>query len=190
MTIKTIGPTELDAIREYEGAWMEENAALFPREVRFLAVDEAPDLPRWVWADESLRNEAEAAIACWNRLRPGTFEMSYGPDASGADVAIVPTSTRTFVDFSTAWPRVAVYCGHDLDFWLPHELGHALGLADHVLPGMDTSGYIRPVEASEAYRGVMSYQASHEQWFGDDDVRMMREVFPLPHRVALAQVAT
>ena len=190
MTIETIGPSELNAVREYEGAWMEENAALFAAPVRFLAVDDAPALPRWVWADASLRAEAEAAIACWNRLRPGTFEMSYGPDARGADVAIVPTSTRTFVDFSTAWPLAVVYCGHDLDFWLPHELGHALGLADHVPPGMDTSGYVRPAEASEAYRGVMSYQASLEQWFGDDDARLMRAVFPLPHRVTLAQVAT
>lgn len=158
--------------------------------MRYLAVDEAPDLPRRVWAEDTLRAQAEAAIACWNALRPGTFELVPALDGFEAEVAVVSTVTRTFVDFTTAWPLAVVYCGADLDFWLPHELGHALGLADHVLPGMNTTGYVRPVEASEAYRGVMSYQASREQWFGPDDVRMMREVFPLPHRVTLAEVAT
>ena len=158
--------------------------------MRYLAVDEAPDLPRRVWAEDGLREQAAEAIACWNALRPGTFELVPALDGLEAQVAIVRTSTRTFVDFSTAWPLAVVYCGADLGPWLPHELGHALGLADHVLPGMDTSGYVRPVEASEAYRGVMSYQASREQWFGEDDVRMMREVFPLPHRVTVPGVAT
>lgn len=145
--------------------------------MRYLAVDAAPALPRTVWAPGWLAGEVARAMDLWNRLRPGTFAWAEGH----ADVLVAETTGRTWVDFASAWPNVTVHCGPDLGFWMPHELGHALGLADHILPGMDATGYVRPVEASAAYRGVMSYQATRDDWFGPDDVALMRAVFPFEH---------
>lgn len=158
--------------------------------MRYLAVDAAPTLPRRVRATPELHAATEAAIAKWNAIRPGTFELA--PWHAPAAVDVVPSMTRTWVSFVEPWPRAVVLCGPDLADWLPHEMGHALGLADHVPPEMVEPGHVNPVIADDSnpYWGVMRYWTRLDQWFGPDDVAMMREVFPLAQRVVLPGVAS
>lgn len=144
----------------------------------YLAAPITYTLPRHVYAEPQWREDTEEAIAEWNALRSGLFVMSDDPNA---EVKVVTAPGRTWVQMPLNSPQSTVYVGNDviISYWLAHELGHTLNLADHIFPDTDPTGYINPQSTEDGYRGVMSYAAMRSQWFGDDDVKMLIEVFPL-----------
>lgn len=118
-----------------------------------------------------------AALAEWNALRPGAFV-----EVSGAATVSVVSSTRTWVDMPCGKTTSTVYAGSDvnLSYWMAHELGHSLRLADHVPVGSNPAGYRNPRFCPDSgYVGIMSYCTPRAQWWGEDDRRMMREAFPV-----------
>ena len=154
----------------------------------YLAAPVTFTLPRHVWAEPSLREQTARAIAEWDACRSGVFVLT---DDSDAEVKVVSTPGRTWVAMPLNGPASTVYVGNDgtdIDFWLAHELGHTLNLADHVFPGTDLTGYVNAQSTEDGYRGVMSYAATRDQWFGPDDVLMLASVFPLAYRVVIPEV--
>ena len=147
----------------------------------YLAAPITFTLPRHVYADPSLRDATAKAIAEWDACRSGLFVLTDDPNA---EVRVVPTDGRTWVQRPLTGPQSTVYVGSDVDpaYWLAHELGHTLNLADHVWPDTDPTGYVNPQSTEDGYRGIMSYAAERGQWLGAEDFAMLREVFPLVKR--------
>lgn len=117
-----------------------------------------------------------AAMAEWNAVRPGTFVEA----SSNADVEVV-ASARTWVKMPCGTTKSTVYVGNDvnLSYWMAHELGHTLRLADHIPATQNTSGYINPKICPAGYVGVMSYCTPRSGWWGAGDVAMLDAAFPL-----------
>ena len=136
-------------------------------------------LPRRVYVEVgSLRPLVAAACERWNAIRPGLFLVVDEP-AAPVHVVLGP---RTWVLMPLASAESVVHwSGVEDPRWMAHELGHTLGLGDHVWPGRDLTGY-QSAQVDEAadetrYRGVMSYLDSMTAWFGDDDRRMVNHHF-------------
>lgn len=140
-----------------------------PRTIYYLNI---PDPTREIIAD---------AIVAWNTIYP-CFTTVLTPDA---DVTF-QFAERTWVKMpSTTDPKSVVYLGQDvsLTYWLEHELGHTLGLADHIRDGSSPTGYINPALCpSNPYAGVMSYCSSRENWLTREDQLMLKRLFPLRRR--------
>jgi hypothetical protein len=124
-----------------------------------------------------------AAFERWNAL----FRRYHGLDifapATGewweADVLITAAgwnSTWVHTPCSTGFEqrgnnKAIVFIGSN-DSWrnrqmLAHELGHALGFADHGAPADHTTDYARYMPCTTRYIGVMSYCAGPQSWFLD-----------------------
>lgn len=152
-------------------------------------------LPRRVYCEEPvLRALVEEAIGRWNAIAPGLFLLV---DEPAAPVHVV-RGERTWVLMPVNTAESIVHWGGEMPgYWMAHELGHTLGLGDHVWPNFDTGGrtYIgaqvdEPGDTGR-YRGVMSYLDEHAVWFGQDDRRMLAEHFGGPvNGVALPMVAS
>lgn len=149
-------------------------------------------LPRRVYAeDPDLRPLVLAACARWNAIRPGLFLVV---DEPAAPVHVV-RGPRTWVLMPVASAESVVHwAGEAPDEWMAHELGHTLGLGDHVWEGFDASRYLHAQEDvvgdPHRYRGVMSYLDPMAGWFGEDDRAMVAAHFPPTNRVAMPMVAT
>lgn len=163
-----------------------------------LAIDSDWPLPRKVFCTggEGLTQLVRAAIARWNGIRPGLFEYTNAVECN----VLVRYNGQTWVDMAPLRGdrrgTVTVHWGQDeppeRGLWMAHELGHALGLGDHVWPGANLAHYINPMvdrgDDPDRYRGVMSYHSHYDEWFSEDDLRMVREHFPLEHRIVLPGV--
>lgn len=147
------------------------------------------EFPVRLWAeDEQLRSLMAISIDLWNTLRPGLFAEHGAPEGSYG--VLRRTAGRTWVDMDAS-PRI-VWCGTDqpLEEWLPHELGHVLGIGDNIWayqlhPGYRDPRILDPYNPS--YKGVMSYYGPPWgrdgcRWFGDDDRLALDSLFPLPRR--------
>ena len=149
-------------------------------------------LPRRVYVDDpELRPLVLAACARWNALRPGLFLVV---DEPAAPVHVV-RGPRTWVLMPVASAESVVHWGGEVpDDWMAHELGHTLGLGDHVWEGFDASGYRNPrVDRPDdpgRYHGVMSYLDPMSEWFGGDDRRMLAEHFAGGGKMVMPMVAT
>lgn len=145
-----------------------------------------PRQPVLVWAPAGLRIDLVKVIRPWNRLA-GWKLFRITPERSRADVRF-RRSDRTWVrcspSYTEAFRRCVVFTATSSAHVLRHEIGHTLGLADHVRASAYPEG--KQVNARvcddpdhpayRAYRGVMSYcdwdRETH--WFGRADERMLR----------------
>ena len=149
-------------------------------------------LPRRVYVEVgSLRPLVAAACERWNAIRPGLFLVVDEP-AAPVHVVLGP---RTWVLMPFTSAESVLHWGDEApDYWMAHELGHTLGLGDHVWAGLEGSGYRNPqVDAATdpaRYRGVMSYLDPPDGWFGEDDRRMVNHHFATAGKVILPMVAT
>lgn len=160
-----------------------------------LAIPRTFTLPRRVYVEEpSLRGLVADACNRWNALLPGLFLVV---DEPAAPVHVV-RGERTWVLMPVSSAESIVHWGGEMPpQWLAHELGHTLGLGDHLWPNFDAAGrtYIgaqvdEPGDSGR-YRGVMSYLDPPDGWFGEDDRRMLAEHFGGPvNGVALPMVAS
>ena len=97
-----------------------------------------------------------------------------------ADIELVRDSA-TWVEMPCRATHSVVHLGGqtNLSYWLTHELGHTLGLADHIRSIDDAAPYVNPGHCPEdGYDGVMSYCTPRERWFGAEDRQMMHALFP------------
>jgi len=117
-----------------------------------------------------------AAMAEWNAFWGVVFAETTGP----ADVDVM-ASPATFVEMPCTSSHAVVHVGQDVDlsYWLTHEFGHTLGLADHIRAGDPPARYINPGHCPEdAYDGIMSYCTPRSRWFGAGDTQMMQTLYP------------
>lgn len=127
-----------------------------------------------------------AAFESWNRLfikyHGYPIFAEHKGTAATADVVIdAQKFDRTWVDGkcnrnykSAGQSHTTVYLGAK-DKWrnakmIAHELGHALGLADHGPDAQHAAGHIGYKQCSNYY-GVMSYCAGSQTWFMDFEQR-------------------
>jgi hypothetical protein len=132
------------------------------------------------------RDDVLAAFEPWNRLSLEyhgfpLFQEYFG-DWWQADILITSQgASRTWVEtacnrsFVQRGANVAVVHVGAADGWrnrdmLPHELGHALGLADHGDHVHATDGHIGLAACDLSYVGVMSYCTGRQSWFLNQDV--------------------
>lgn len=132
------------------------------------------------------------AIACepWNAIQP-CFQFVDVTHEADAVVRWGEPGSRTWVDVQAAKPTIYIQPAPSgimtlqqwrdaIEGWMPHELGHLLGFADHVRANTDLTGYHNPfVEESlvnqnlhkplSGYHGIMSYLCNRSEWFGPDD---------------------
>lgn len=156
------------------------------------------DLPVTVWVDPNDKLLwLETAIACepWNDMRPCFNIVS---ERSGAFVEII-WGTSTWVDMpredrmhsivhvDRTWNQQLIR------FWLPHELGHTINLADHVYPGTDISKYTNAAYCKyndpNDYHGIMSYCYILDG-FKEDDRQMMQKHWPTKlHKINIPMIS-
>ena len=150
-------------------------------------------LPRRVWCPVELRPLVLPAIDKWNGLRAGLFVAVTDQDAE----VRVEWGAQTWVEMPIASSRSVLHWGEtraDRDYWMAHEIGHTLGLGDHVWVGIPNfDKYVNPqvdsIDDGGRYRGVMSYLSPPEEWFGPDDIGGLRRFFPLAHRLVIPGIA-
>lgn len=131
----------------------------------------APDAPN--------TNAWRSALAEWNRQGAVVRfqEVSYGTEA---DVYVLSSyqwsNGQTWVNMPCGRTDSVVYAGTDVDlnYWATHEVGHTLGLADHITHSDNPSRYINPKYCPEGYSGVMSYCTPRWAWWGTLDRYMLR----------------
>ncbi len=125
---------------------------------------------------------ARSAMDEWNTAFGAVFVEVAPSVIERPDVEIVMDSS-TWVELPCRTNHSTVHLGGqtNLAYWLTHELGHTLGLADHIRLVDDGSRYINPGHCpQDGYDGVMSYCTPRERWFGADDLEMIRTLFPQP----------
>ena len=152
-----------------------------------------PSLPLSVSVDPNLEGsgvtsaDVMAAFARWNEAAGfDVFTVHRGPWRD-ADVLLTNNG------YSTTWVntacnpnfnqrgsnRAVVFLGNSEAktnlYWLTHELGHALGLADHT--NNPIPQHINPGSCA-SYQGVMSYCTSEQNWLTrlSDDFEMLAEL--------------
>jgi hypothetical protein len=84
--------------------------------------------------------------------------------AGTPDVVVVAQAGPTWVwkTCSTCMAVVVLGWNYPTSFnqlWLGHELGHAIGFADHILPNTNPEGYINP-GGQNGYVGIMNYASN------------------------------
>jgi len=135
------------------------------------------------------RSDVLAAMDTWN----GPFVYDYGipifREHTGpwwtADIIVTSSGERTWVQgpcngspyFDILWLGSADTWRNRA--WLVHELGHTIGLADHVQASTPLQGYVNPKVCGVTwpeYHGIMSYCASPDLGvLRPDDHKMVRE---------------
>ncbi|MGK2964490.1 MAG: hypothetical protein ACSLFM_02675 [Tepidiformaceae bacterium] len=127
-----------------------------------------PQLPLTVHIDEGVdATIVRSAIAEWNAFWPGTFVETTGSGV--VTVSLHDASNRTYASLPCMGSdTTTIFAGTDVDlnYWMTHELGHALGFADQLV-----------CDDTTAYRGVMSYCTPREDWFGRQDRWLMMRHF-------------
>ena len=114
--------------------------------------------------------------------------MNVSANAAAIFIFAMPTGDVTIVADGVTWVEMpcasnksVVHVGNDVDlnYWMAHELGHTLGLADHIRSFDDPSIYVNPGRCpDDGYVGIMSYCTPRALWFGPQDVQMMQAVWP------------
>ena len=142
-----------------------------------------------VWIDPNLagsgvtRADVLAAFEPWNRLFDKYHGLpifvEYRGDPSHADIVVTARgSERTWVRTTCTKGFAQQGATHSTvflgprDSWrnrdfLPHELGHALGFADHGSEAQHMEGHVGFQPCNHTYIGVMSYCSSPQTWFLD-----------------------
>lgn len=115
----------------------------------------------WNWVSGSV--SGQPVFAWWN-------------GQGSPDVVITVSTGRTWVWKACGSCYSVVVLGTANTFqhnenWLLHELGHAIGFADHIQPGTNPEGYINP-GGQNGYVGLMNY-VYDENWFYQHDYEMM-----------------
>lgn len=151
--------------------------------------DKAQAQPRTsvrVWAQPSLGIDLGAVIRPWNRLAGWNLFRVVGV-AKRADVLFRPSNStwvRCGPSYTEAYQRCVIWSATSSKKILRHELGHALGFADHVQAAVYArGGHVNPKVCDDPadssysrYSGVMSYcswNSVHQAWFGRGDERML-----------------
>lgn len=123
------------------------------------------------------QTDVDTAFADWNNLwiKYHGFPL-FQPTPWGAapDVVVTPDTQYTWTQTPCISPSLGLMGKVHLGWadswrnaqWLPHELGHTLGLPDFLQPGTDTNKYIGPQPCGN-YIGVMSACTSPQAWFLD-----------------------
>ena len=147
--------------------------------LHYVACGSGLTLPRTVRiADGVDKAVVRSGFSEWNN----TYGTVFIEVAGVADVDVVPSQT-TWVQMPCSNSHAVIHVGGDVDlhYWMAHEFGHALGLADHIRSYDDTAIYVNPGFCPEdGYVGIMSYCTPRELWFGPGDMTMMKELFPRP----------
>ena len=142
-----------------------------------------------VWVDPDLagrgvtRADVIAAFEPWNLLFSRYHGMPVFAEHLGsaetADIVVTARgSERTWVQTKCTPGFVQRGATHSFvflgwrDAWrnrgmLSHELGHALGLADHGSSAQHSHGHVGFKACNNTYIGVMSYCTSSQAWFLD-----------------------
>jgi hypothetical protein len=133
-----------------------------------------------------LREDVLAAFRPWNDLALKYHGFPLFAEHAGewweADILLTAQgSSRTWVAtpcneaFLRRGANIAIVYAGPADAWrnremLSHELGHALGLADHGEHSQETQGHIALAHCDLSYVGVMSYCTGPQSWFLDQVV--------------------
>ena len=138
-----------------------------------------------VWADPSLKVRIRHVIGPWNRLA-GRRLFRAVPAAGRADVVFRPARTtwvQCLPSYEESYDRCIIWSATSFTSTLRHELGHTLGLADHIQVIFAEAPYINPrlcdapsLPEFSLYEGVMSYCAwddGFRGWFGATDLKML-----------------
>lgn len=137
-----------------------------------------------VWAYPPLGVSLGAVIGPWNRLS-GWKLFRVVRSADRADVLILPGRRTVAVcapSYADPYAICVLWAATSSSKTLQHELGHALGLADHIPAAVQGRGdHVRPAVCDEPvhprhspYVGVMSYCAwEGTAWFGAGDATML-----------------
>jgi hypothetical protein len=142
-----------------------------------------------VWIDPNLggagvtRADVLGAFAPWNQLfikyhGLPIFEEHLGAPAQADIVVTSRGNERTWVQTLCTSASVQGSTNHSTvllgwrDAWrnrqmLAHELGHALGLADHGASAQQAGGHVGFKLCDNTYLGVMSYCTGFQAWFLD-----------------------
>ena len=129
-----------------------------------------PDAPN----QQAWRN----ALAEWNAQGSRVRFVEVAQN-SEADVYIVSSyqwsDGRTWVRMPCGRTDSVVYAGTDVDlgYWAAHEMGHTLGLADHITHAQNPAGWINPKYCPAGYDGIMSYCTPRYRWWGANDRTML-----------------
>lgn len=140
-----------------------------------------------VWSPRRLGVDLGAVVRPWNTMA-GWKLLRPARRRGHADVLILPGSS-TWVQcspsYTDAYEGCVVWTASSHTETLQHELGHTLGLADHIVLSMDDGRHVNPRVCDEElderfspYRGVMSYcswNSGYAGWFGEADHRMLAE---------------
>jgi hypothetical protein len=145
------------------------------------AVVTADELPLRVAAHPGI--DVDAVIRPWNQLAgvPIFVKVTRDPDVVWRSAATTWVARRP-----GARPSCTIHHDRTTTWWHQHEIGHCLGLADHitVVEWRSQRGHVDPRVCDDTrhaayhpYRGVMSYcqwSSSRPHWFGGDDARMLQ----------------
>lgn len=147
-----------------------------------------------VWAQPRLKVRIRQVIGPWNRLA-GRKLFKAVAAWRRADVLFRPAETtwvQCLPSYQVAYERCIIWSDTSFTPTLRHELGHALGLADHIQVVYAEGPYVNPRICDQPsapefspYEGVMSYCSwddGYRGWYGAADRKMLAEGgYAYPH---------